>query len=43
MNSICIITAAVECGQGLLTVLTQIARTELGIREVTFRSPAWRD
>jgi len=32
-------TAAVECGQGLLTVLTQIARTELGVREVRFRSP----
>ena len=31
-------TAAVECGQGLLTVLTQIARTELGIGEVRFRS-----
>ncbi len=30
-------TAAVECGQGMLTVLTQIARTELGIREVRFR------
>ena len=29
-------TAAVDCGQGLLTVLTQIARTELGIQEVTF-------
>ena len=29
-------TAAVECGQGLLTVLTQIARTELGARDVRF-------
>jgi xanthine dehydrogenase D subunit len=29
-------TAAVECGQGLLTVLTQIAREELGIENVTF-------
>ncbi len=29
-------TAAVECGQGLLTVLTQIAQTELGIDGVTF-------
>ncbi len=29
-------TAAVECGQGLLTVLTQIARTELGIENVRF-------
>jgi CO/xanthine dehydrogenase Mo-binding subunit len=29
-------TAAVECGQGLLTVLTQIARTELGVRRVVF-------
>jgi CO/xanthine dehydrogenase Mo-binding subunit len=32
-------TAAVECGQGLLTVLAQIARTELGLSEVTFRPP----
>lgn len=30
-------TAAVECGQGLLTVLTQIARSELGVHEVLFR------
>src|SRR3954471_5569336 len=29
-------TAAVECGQGLLTVLSQIAREELGIDEVVF-------
>jgi len=29
-------TAAVEVGQGLLTVLTQIARTELGVGEVRF-------
>ncbi len=29
-------TAAVECGQGLLTVLTQIARTELGACDVRF-------
>jgi xanthine dehydrogenase D subunit len=29
-------TAAVECGQGLLTVLTQIAQTELGIEDVRF-------
>jgi xanthine dehydrogenase D subunit len=27
-------TAAVECGQGLLTVITQIVRTELGIARV---------
>lgn len=30
-------TAAVECGQGLLTVLAQIARSELGVAEVVFR------
>ena len=30
-------TAAVECGQGLLTILTQIARSELGLYEVLFR------
>ncbi len=29
-------TAAVECGQGLLTVLAQIAREELGVDEVVF-------
>ncbi|HEY7280271.1 MAG TPA: xanthine dehydrogenase subunit D [Actinomycetota bacterium] len=29
-------TAAVECGQGLLTVLSQIAREELGVDEVVF-------
>jgi xanthine dehydrogenase D subunit len=29
-------TAAVECGQGLLTVMSQIAREELGIDEVVF-------
>ncbi|HYM66440.1 MAG TPA: molybdopterin cofactor-binding domain-containing protein, partial [Patescibacteria group bacterium] len=29
-------TAAVDCGQGLLTVLTQIARTELGFDAVQF-------
>jgi xanthine dehydrogenase D subunit len=29
-------TAAVDCGQGLLTVLTQIARTELGFEDVRF-------
>ena len=29
-------TAAVECGQGLLTVMSQIAREELGIEEVVF-------
>ena len=29
-------TAAVECGQGLLTVLSQIAREELGVEEVVF-------
>ncbi len=29
-------TAAVECGQGLLTVLTQIAATELGTGHVSF-------
>lgn len=29
-------TAAVECGQGLLTVLTQIVRTELGVEHVVF-------
>jgi len=29
-------TAAVDCGQGLLTVLTQIARTELGFDDVRF-------
>ncbi|HXJ62950.1 MAG TPA: xanthine dehydrogenase subunit D [Actinomycetota bacterium] len=29
-------TAAVECGQGLLTVLGQIAREELGVDEVVF-------
>lgn len=29
-------TAAVECGQGLLTVLTQIVRTELGVPDVVF-------
>ncbi|HYM96199.1 MAG TPA: molybdopterin cofactor-binding domain-containing protein, partial [Candidatus Sulfotelmatobacter sp.] len=27
-------TAAVECGQGLLTVLTQIAQTELGLERI---------
>jgi CO/xanthine dehydrogenase Mo-binding subunit len=31
-----IVTAAVEVGQGLLTVLTQIARTELGVTDVRF-------
>ncbi len=31
-------TAAVEVGQGLTTVLTQIARTELGIDQVVIRS-----
>jgi xanthine dehydrogenase D subunit len=31
-------TAAVECGQGLLTVLTQIARTELGVNDVVFHA-----
>jgi CO/xanthine dehydrogenase Mo-binding subunit len=31
-------TAAVECGQGLLTVLTQIARTELGVGDVVFHA-----
>ena len=30
-------TAAVECGQGLLTILTQIARSELGLYQVMFR------
>jgi CO/xanthine dehydrogenase Mo-binding subunit len=29
-------TAAVECGQGLLTVMSQIAREELGVEEVVF-------
>src|SRR5205814_7421176 len=29
-------TAAVECGQGLLTVMSQIAREELGVDEVVF-------
>ena len=27
-------SAAVECGQGLLTILTQVARTELGVDEI---------
>ena len=31
-----ITTAAVDCGQGLLTVLTQIAQSELGIEDVRF-------
>ena len=31
-------TAAVEMGQGLTTVLAQIARTELGLHEVTLRT-----
>ncbi|HYL08758.1 MAG TPA: xanthine dehydrogenase subunit D, partial [Candidatus Udaeobacter sp.] len=29
-------TAAVDCGQGLMTVLTQIAQTELGVENVRF-------
>ena len=32
-------TAAVEVGQGLDTILTQIVRTELGIDRVTLRAP----
>lgn len=36
-------TAAVDCGQGLLTVLTQIAQTELGIDDVRFPTPDTAD
>src|SRR5439155_26185234 len=33
-------SAAVECGQGLTTVLTQVARTELGVDVVLVHTPA---
>jgi xanthine dehydrogenase D subunit len=32
-------TAAVECGQGVHTVMTQIAREELGVERVVVRTP----
>jgi xanthine dehydrogenase D subunit len=32
-------TAAVECGQGVHTIITQIARQELGIEDVVVRTP----